>query len=236
MNLSLLALAPLAGLATVLSPCVLPVLPILVGRSLQSHRYGPVALVAGLALSFALVGSVLSLWAEFLGPLNSLLREAAIVVLLLLGLGAAFPKLSYGFFGWVGQIFLPLTKIFGDRAEKEERGLWAEFLVGTQLGVVWIPCAGPVLGAILTLVTVQQAVLPGFLALLAYALGAAIPMLALSYGGRGMVERVRWLYPHTEKVQRVGGVLIALSAVAMLLGWDNELQLLLAPLFPSIPL
>ncbi|WP_287129327.1 cytochrome c biogenesis CcdA family protein [Candidatus Cyanaurora vandensis] len=228
MNSTLLILAPVAGLATVLSPCILPILPILVGRSLKSHRYGPVALVGGLVVAFALVGSVLSLGAEVLGPLNSWLRLGAIWVLLLLGVAAAFPKLSYGFFAQVAhftQRFLPPT-------EAQDRGLWSEFWVGTQLGVVWIPCAGPVLGSIITLVAVEQAVVQGFLALFAYALGAAVPMLALAYGGKGLVERTRWLYPHTELLQRIGGVVIALTAIAILLGLDSELQRWLAPLFP----
>ncbi|WP_218082328.1 cytochrome c biogenesis CcdA family protein [Anthocerotibacter panamensis] len=235
MNPTLLILAPLAGLATVLSPCILPILPVLLGRSLKSHRQGPLALVAGLALSFALVGSVLSLWAEFLGPVNSWLRLGAIVVLLLLGLGSAFPKFSAGFFASVGQVWEKLIPT-GLHPPSEEQGLWAEFWVGTQLGVVWIPCAGPVLGSILALVAVEKAAFLGFLALLAYACGAAVPMLALAYGGKGLVERVRWLYPHTEKVQRIAGVAIALTAVAILMGWDNQLQLLLAPLFPPIAL
>ena len=108
--------------------------------------------------------------------------------------------------------------------------------MGTQLGLVWVPCAGPILGSIITLIAVKQAVLPGFLALLAYSLGAGVPMLAIAYGSKSAAQKLRWLYPHMETIQRTSGILIAASAIAILLGWDNQVQVLLAPLFPTVPL
>ncbi len=229
MSLSLFGLALLAGLVTILSPCILPILPILVGRALQSHRHGPLALVLGLALSFALTGSLLGLSAQFLGPLTSALRQGSIVLLFLLGLSSAFPKLGY----WA---FARLSFLNIHAPEPKRQGLWGEFWVGTQLGLVWVPCAGPILGSIITLIAVKQAVLPGFLALLAYSLGAGVPMLAIAYGSKNAAQKLRWLYPHTETIQRTSGILIAASAIAILLGWDNQVQVLLAPLFPTVPL
>jgi cytochrome c-type biogenesis protein len=228
MSLSLLGLAFLAGLATIFSPCILPILPILVGRALQSHRHGPLALVLGLALSFALTGILLGFSAQFIGSLTSLLRQGAIVLLFLLGVSAAFPKLGH----WAFSRF----SIMQVQPQPQAQGLWGEFWVGTQLGLVWVPCAGPILGSIITLVAVKQAILSGFVALLAYALGAGIPMLAIAYGSQNVSLKLRWLYPYMENIQRTSGVLIAASAVAILLGWDNQLQVLLAPLFPPLPL
>ncbi|AGY59866.1 cytochrome c biogenesis CcdA family protein [Gloeobacter kilaueensis] len=231
MSPSLLGLAFVAGIATVLSPCILPILPILVGRSLRSHRLGPLALVTGLALVFALTGSLLSLTGPLLGPLSSGLRLFALLALLLLGLASAFPAFGHRLFGWASSLRLPgwferLT---------ENDSLSAEFLVGSQLGLVWVPCAGPILGSILALSITGQAA-SAFLALLVYALGAAVPMLAFAYGSKGLVERLQLLKGHTEKLQRIGGTCIALAAIAILLGWDNQLQLWLAPLFPGSPL
>jgi len=234
MDVVLLGLAALAGVATILSPCILPILPILVGRALQSHRYGPFALVAGLAVSFALTGSLLAFSAEFLGPLSNILRQLAIFGLFCFGLGAAFPQIPHTLGTWLQPVTAPLGKLLGGNSDwADKKSLGTEFLIGAQLGVVWVPCAGPILGSIFTLVAVKQAVVPGFLALLCYALGAGIPMLALAYGGKGVLMQVRKLYPHTEHIQRIMGVGIALSAVAILLGWDSQLQLLLAPLFPT---
>lgn len=226
MGISLLGLALLAGLVTILSPCILPILPILVGRALQSHRHGPLALVLGLALSFALTGSLLGLSTQFLGPLTSALRQGSIVLLFLLGISSAFPKLSYARFSFLNT----------HAPEPKRQGLWGEFWVGTQLGLVWVPCAGPILGSIITLVAVKQAVLPGFLALLAYALGAGVPMLVIAYSSKNIVQKMRWIYPHMGTIQRTSGILIAASAIAISLGWDNKVQVWLAPLFPTIPL
>lgn len=230
MDILLFGLAALAGIATILSPCILPILPILVARALQSHRYGPFALVGGLAISFALSGSLLGLSAEFVGPLGTVLRQVAIFFLLLLGLGAAFPVLGQWLGGFVRPVFYKLWSL---PEVKPDKSLWTEFWVGTQLGIVWVPCAGPLLGSIFTLVAVKQEILAGFVALLCYALGAGIPMLGLAYGGKGLIGQVRSLYPYTETIQRVAGLGIAFSAVAILLGWDSEIQLLVAPLFPA---
>ena len=94
-----ISLAVVGGLLTVLSPCVLPILPILVGRSLQSHRYGPIALVAGLISGFAVAGSLLGLTASWLTDLTNGIRIVALLLLLILGLLAIFPTWSYRLFG-----------------------------------------------------------------------------------------------------------------------------------------
>lgn len=232
MSLSLIGLAGVAGVVTLLSPCILPILPILVGRSLQNHRWGPLVMIGGLAVSFACTGILLGFSAQFLGPLSQFIRQLAIGVLLMLGLGSAFPRLSHRVFQWIGppQFGKPVE------ARPSQGSLWAEFLIGTQLGVVWIPCAGPILGSILTAVVADQEILLGFLALLTYAAGAGLPMLAFAYGSKGLVQRARGLYPHMETIQRIAGVGIAVTAIGILLHWDVQIQLWLAPLFPALPL
>lgn len=221
-------LALLAGVLTVLSPCVLPILPILVGRSLQSHPYGPVALVAGLVGGFAVAGSLLGVTAAWLTGLAGVLRAAAIALLLVLGLLAIFPKLSYRLFS-----YLPV----GNWVKEPSRiGLSGEFWLGTQLGLLWTPCAGPVLGGILVLAAVNHQVAGSFGLLVAYGAGAALPLLAIAYGGRAFSRRLLKLRDRSAILQRVGGVMILATAIAILLGWDVQIQLWLAPLFPSLPL
>ncbi len=227
-----------AGVVTILSPCILPILPILLGRSLQAHRYGPVALVVGLALSFAGTGCLLGVSAQFIGSFSSALRYIAIGVLLLLGLSSAFPEWSYGILSKVipPRWRRPLDVQPQSGSSSSSIQLGTEFLVGTQLGILWIPCAGPILGSILALIAADQNFRTGFVALLAYGLGAGIPMLVISYGSRGILHQLQQSHPHMEALQRVAGVLIALAAVAMILRWDVQLQLWLAPLFPPVPL
>lgn len=221
-------LAFLGGVLTVLSPCVLPILPVLVGRSLQSHKYGPIALVVGLISGFALAGSLLGITASWFAGLASALRYTAIVILLLLGLLAVFPDWGYKLFS-----YLPIHRW---TKESPRIGLTGEFWLGTQLGLLWTPCAGPVLGGILVLAAVNHNVINAFGLLVAYGVGAALPLLAIAYGGRALSRRLLHLRSHSATLQRVGGVMIVVTAIAILLGWDVQIQLWLAPFFPALPL
>jgi cytochrome c-type biogenesis protein len=221
-------LAFLGGVLTVLSPCVLPILPILVGRSLQSHKYGPLLLVIGLVVGFAVAGSLIGISASWLTGLTNFLRSAAIAVLLGLGLLAIFPTWSYRLLS-----LLPIGKL---AKEPTRKGLAGEFWLGTQLGLLWVPCAGPVLGGILVLAAVNHQVIGAFGLLLVFGLGAAVPMLVIAYGGRKLAQRLLKLRAHSAALQRAGGIMIVVTAIAILLGWDIQIQLWLAPFFPSLPL
>lgn len=216
------------GVLTILSPCILPILPILVGRSLQSHPYGPVALVAGLVAGFAFAGSLLGVTASWFTGLVNVLRYGAIALLLGLGWLAIFPNWSYRVLS-----YLPFGKWVREPARI---GLSGEFWLGTQLGLLWTPCAGPVLGGILVLAAVNHEVISAFGLLVAYGLGAAIPLLAIAYGGRTFSQRLLKLRAHSLVLQRVGGIIIITTAIAILLGWDVQVQLWFAPFFPNFPL
>jgi cytochrome c-type biogenesis protein len=212
------------GLVTILSPCILPILPIIIGRSLQSHRYGPIAMVAGLITGFALAGSLLGFAASWIPDLADGLRSIAIVILLIMGLLTIFPQWGYRFFRYFA-INPGHIKSFG----------WVgEFWLGSQLGLLWTPCAGPVLASILLLAAVQHQPLAAFGMLIVYGLGTGLPMLLLAYGGRYFGDRLLQLRSHSPKIQRIGGIMIVGTAIAMLLGIDVGIQLWLAPLFPVI--
>lgn len=223
-----ISLALLGGVLNVLSPCVLPILPVLLGRSLQSHTYGPVALVGGLIAGFALAGSLLGVTSVWFTGLANLLRNGAIALLLFLGLLAIFPTWSYRIF-----TYIPV----GNWAKKPPKiGLMGEFWLGTQLGLLWTPCAGPVLGGILVLAAVNHQVAGAFWLLVVYGIGAGLPLLAIAYGGRVLSKRILNVRRHSAVLQRVGGVAIAATSIAILLGWDVQIQLWLAPFFPTQPL
>jgi cytochrome c biogenesis protein CcdA len=223
-----IGLAFLGGVLTVLSPCVLPILPILVGRSLQSHIYGPIALIAGLIGGFAVAGSLLGITTSWFTGLANGLRYGAITLLFILGLLALFPTWSYRLFS-----YLHLGRWI---KEPMRLGLWGEFWLGTQLGLLWTPCAGPVLGGILVLAAVSHQVVSAFALLVVYGIGAAIPLLSIAYGGRTLSQRLLKVRSHSALLQRVGGMLIVSTAIAILLGWDVQIQLWLAPFFPNLSL
>lgn len=223
-----IGLAIAGGVLTVLSPCVLPILPILVGRSLQSGTWGPVMLVTGLVAGFAVAGSVLGLSVSWLGGLATGLRTGAIALLLVLGLLAIFPVWSYRLLQ-----YLPLHRWV---QEIPRIGLAGEFWLGTQLGLLWTPCAGPVLGSILVLAAVQHQVIGAFSLLLAYGIGAGLPLVAIAYSSRKFSQKLLSLRTHSATLQRIGGIVVVGTAIAILLGWDVQVQLWLAPFFPPLTL
>jgi cytochrome c-type biogenesis protein len=217
-------LAILAGVITVLSPCILPILPILLGRSLQSHRLGPLMLVVGLVSGFAVAGSLLGVTASW----SNHLRTAAIALLFGLGIISFFPT-------WRDRLWQMLP--FRYRLKEPSRiGLAGEFWLGTQLGLLWTPCAGPILAGILVLAAAQQQALSALGLLSMFGLGAALPLLVIAYGSRRLSQKFLRLRPYSTVLQRIGGVMILGTAIAILLGWDVQLQLWLAPFFPRLPL
>ena len=215
------------GLLTILSPCVLPVIPLVLGRSFKSHRFGPVMLVLGLVSGFALVGSLLGVASSWFVGFANQLRNVAVGLLFGLGVLAIFPEISYRFMSYLQ---------FGKSWEPKTPSLWSEFWIGTQLGLLWTPCAGPALGSILVLAAVKHEVLGSLALLTVYGLGAGIPLLAIAYSSRHISSSSRRLLPYAGALQRMGGILMAGTAISILLGWDVELQLWLAPLFPKLPL
>lgn len=220
-----LYLALLAGMLAALSPCVLPILPLVVGRSLQTHRWGPLVMVSGLVAGFAVTGSLLGITASWFGGFMTALRLVAVIVLLMAGVFALFPQLNDRLWSDI-----PLGQWL---KEPTGRGLVAEFWLGSQLGLLWTPCAGPVLGSILVLAATQQQSIATFGLLLAFGCGTAIPLLLVAYGGRKVSQKLLKLRGWSPSLQRVGGIFVVGTALAILLGWDVQVQLWLAPLFPT---
>ena len=205
---TLLVVAFLAGLITSLSPCVLPVLPILLAGSATGGRRRPYLLVAGLVTSFTLVTLLGAAVLDALGLPEDLLRNLGIAMLFLVAATLAWPQLGY----WLERPLYGLTR----RRAGDEAGA---FVVGLSLGVVFVPCAGPVLAAVSVLAATSEVSLRLFGTLLAYAVGAAIPMLAIALGGRRVATalRPRWLRPVLAGV-------VAVTALAIAVGEDKRFQ------------
>jgi len=220
-------LAAAAGALTVLSPCVLPVLPIVVGATLGADRRAPLALCAGLTTSFALAGTLLALTATWVAPLASTLRLLAILLLLAFGVMTIFPNLGTRAFGMLGLARLARPT--------RRTGPLGAFVLGTQLGLVWSPCAGPILGSILTLAAVRRDVGDAFVQLACYGIEASVPMALLAYGGRRAARAAVAFRSRAASLHRLGGVAIAASALAILLGWDVRIEDALVPYLPTLP-
>jgi cytochrome c biogenesis protein CcdA len=211
-----------AGGLSVLSPCVLPLLPLVVGSAVSAHRYGVIALAAGLALSFAVTGVVIAAFGFSLGLDGGVLRLLADVMMGLFGvvllssrLQTRFATAFSGLEGFAGGI---LARVKG-------HGVGGQFLVGVLLGAVWSPCTGPTLGSA-ALLAAQQRQLPQVaITMLMFGLGAAVPLLVVGTLSREMMKswRGRLLGAGYIGKSVMGGMLVVVS-ILVLSGFDRTIE------------
>ncbi|MET0858040.1 MAG: cytochrome c biogenesis CcdA family protein [Telluria sp.] len=225
------SLALLAGVLTIASPCVLPVMPILLGSSSdRPNRTRPLFIIAGFILTFAAFAMLLAVVSSAAEIAQQSLRNTALAILAISGLVRLWPAP----YNWLmARLDGPLQRV-GARGANAGSGNAGGFVIGMSLGAVWTPCAGPVLASILVLVVKAQNL--GFSALLVtlYAIGAAIPMLAILYGGQYMTRRVRIVARHAELMQQVFGVLVIFTALAIYLQYDILAYSYISSFYPSL--
>lgn len=220
-----------AGTLSTLSPCVLPLVPILVGSALMTHRFGPHALATGLALSFTLVGVFIVGLGAAVGLDQEVFRNLAAVLLIGFGIVLVSPTLQARFvvaasrLGGAGQ---SLTgRISGD-------SLGGQFSLGMLLGVVWSPCVGPTLGATITLASQGQDLGHVALMMALFGLGAGIPLILLGMLSRQAMTRFRdkLLIAGQTGKGLLGGVLLVMG-ILILTGMDKEFEALVLRLSPD---
>ena len=223
-----LALALLAGVATVAAPCTLPMLPILLGVSIgQTGKARPAMIALGFVMSFSAVALLLSAITRAFDFDPNVLRTGAAILLAGFGLLMIWPAP----FEWLA---IRLTGTAGSLGQAEpSRSLFGGFVLGTTLGLVWTPCAGPVLGSILTIVATSKDTAWASLQLVTYAIGAAIPMLAIAYGGQAVTTRVRSMAQIAPRLQQGFGVVIIAFAALSYLQYDTLIVAWLTQFYPN---
>ncbi len=224
-------LATAAGALTVFAPCILPVLPFLLGTGGGRSRSRPLAIVGGFILSFSLVGAALATAGTFLGISGGALRTAAGILLLFFGAALVFES-AYGRLTVRLQALLTGAGIRLAGSANARTDALSGMLVGISLGLVWSPCAGPILGTILTLAARSADYVTIAFLFFAYGLGAGIPMLALAYGSHRLQERFRAAGRFQPAFNKIFGALVILTAVGILTGYDTAVQAWLVARFP----
>jgi cytochrome c-type biogenesis protein len=222
MSASELGLALLSGLLSTLSPCVLPLLPIVISSAVQAHAWGAVALGVGLALSFtalglfiATVGISLGLDAALFRTIAGVLMLVFAVMLLVPPLQARFAALASGFSNRGNQL---AGRIKGD-------GLGGQFLLGLVLGAIWTPCVGPTLGAAATLASSGQELGHAAAVMAVFGVGAALPLILLGSLSRQTLLRIRGrLGGAAQTGKKLLGVLFLLIGLGILTGYDHRLE------------
>jgi cytochrome c-type biogenesis protein len=203
-----LGTAVLAGFGSILSPCVLPLLPGVMAYSTEKNRITPLAIVTGLTLSFTVMGVASSTLGALFFDYKDYIQLASGVLILIMGLYMLLEIVENAVLrAWQ---YVPLARVSLPQAE--EGGLLGGFLLGASLGIVWLPCLGPILAAILSDVARDGTMIYGICMMLAYSVGLAVPMLALAYSSNFLSGKVRSLAKHTLLIRRIAGlVLIAVG-------------------------
>ena len=216
----LLGIGFLAGVITAVSPCVLPVLPIVLAGGATGSGRRPFAIIAGLVASFTLFTLAASSLLSALGLPQDLLRNIAIAMLFVLSATLLVPRIGY---------LLERPLAFMTRRRGGDLG--GGFLLGVSLGLVFVPCAGPVLATITALTAQHRIGFDTVLLTLAYALGAAVPMLLIAVGGQRVARRMR---AQSQNFRRAMGVLLAGAAFAIIFNASQSLQTALGGYTTSI--
>lgn len=210
-------IAFLGGLLTVLSPCILPVVPFLFA-GIDRTRSSILLTLGGMVLTFALVSSLAVVSSEWVIQANNTGRHVALVVMALFALSLISARIS----GWLASPFV----LLGNRLDPQTRkmsGPLGSLMIGVATGLLWAPCAGPILGVILTGAMLQGANAQTSLLLVAYGLGSALSLGTLIFAGRGLVNRLKASIPVTGWLRRATGFAVLAAALMISTGADKTL-------------
>lgn len=224
----LIFFAFLGGVVTILSPCILPILPVVLSGTVSTGKRRPFGIVAGFVLSFTFFTLFLSAIVKATGISADFLRSLSVFVIFGFGLSLLVPK----FQELTEKLFSKLSSL-ASAGRKNEEGFVGGILIGLSLGLIWTPCVGPILASIITLAATSDITAGAFIITLAYAVGTAIPMLAVMYGGRSFLSRVPGLVSNTSAIQKAFGILMILTAIAIHFNFDRSFQAYILEKFPD---
>jgi cytochrome c-type biogenesis protein len=226
-----LALAFLAGLLSILSPCVLPLVPIVLGAAISEHRFGPLALAAGLAVSFTALGLLIAVVGFSVGIDANVLRMAAAVVMIALGVVLMLPGFQVRLATAGGPIANWTEQNFGGFSTS---GIGGQFAVGLLLGAVWSPCVGPTLGAASLLASQGRDLGQVGMTMAAFGAGAGLPLALLGLASRGWLARMRErMLAAGKHGKMVLGVLFIVVGLAIVTGFDKRVETALVDASPA---
>jgi cytochrome c-type biogenesis protein len=226
-----LALSYAAGALSTLSPCVLPLLPIILFGAIEKHAWGPAALAAGLSASFAGVGTVLVSLGFSFGIDPTAFRLGAAALMLIIGIVLLLPTLQRRF------ALLAAPVAIGGQALVDRlrpSGIGGQFALGMLLGAIWSPCSGPTLGAAIGLAAQSETAGRAAMVMAMFSLGAATPILALAYGSRRAIVARRDLLARTSRIAKplMGATLVSIGAF-VLTGFDKIVEASLTRAMPE---
>ncbi len=195
----------IAGLLSILSPCVLPLIPIIITGNKNDSRFRPILIVVGLAITFVLMGILSTLFGQLIAPYMHYLEKAAGILIIIFGV-----------------LFLADINLFknlkiSNRLHYNGHGIFSGLILGMTLGLIWIPCVGPVLSSILAMVASTQDMSKGILLLLIYSAGFSIPLLLTAYSSHLFREKISILKTHPKEIRIISGTILILFGLYILI-------------------
>ncbi len=209
-NIVNFVLAFLEGVGLIISPCILPILPIMLSGSIEGGRRRPLGIIVGFTCVFALF-TVFSHWlVTHLGINLNVLRDIAFVLIALFGVVMVS--------GYLTEKFSAATQNLADVgnrliAGQQGGGFVSGLLLGSLVSLIWTPCAGPLLAAILIQIAVQKTALASFIALACFALGSVIPMIIIAALGKKLFNTLTFFKQHADRLRKILGLVIIASAI-----------------------
>ncbi len=226
-----LVFAFLAGVFSTLSPCTLPLLPIVLGTAVSEHKLGPAALAAGLALSFVTVGLFVATIGFSIGLDGGVFRPVGALLLIAIGVILMVPQFQARLAVAAGPVSNWTEQRFGGFSST---GLGGQFAVGLLLGVVWAPCVGPTLGAASLLAAQREDLFQVAATMGVFGLGAALPLLLLGLASRELVMRWRDRLRTTGSRAKIAlGLILVLTGMLVLSGLDKSVETALVRMSPE---
>jgi len=231
MAITTLGLALLAGILSTLSPCVLPILPIVVGAAATEHRLGPAALGLGVGLSFVAVGLFVATIGFAIGLDTGFFRPVAGLLLFAIGVVLVFPSLQERVTSFASPVSNWAAMRFGGGAS---RGLKGQFGIGLLLGAVWSPCVGPTLGAASVLAAQGKDLAQVSATMTLFGIGAALPLLLIGTLSRHVLIRLRGrMMSAASALKSSLGVFLVAASLLVLTGFDKVVEAELVDLSPA---
>jgi len=223
-----------AGLVTILKPCCLPLVPAVMSGS-AGGKFRPIAVVTGMTLSFTLMGTLVSAFGSAFAGFADTLRSLSILFIITMGAVLFDEDINMEFIKLSSSITQGLRNNVGflNRSNSSESGIFSAFFLGMSLGVVWIPCVGPILGAVLAYVASVGNVTYGAWMLFVYSVGMSLPMLSIAYFGKKVTNRYKWFMRNGEMLKKLAGLLLIIVGIMLLFNLDKLMIRLLSPYFPT---
>lgn len=220
----------LAGVLTLINPCVLPLLPVIIAGAFQGSRHGPLFMAAGLTVSFTVVGVLVTAFGHLIGLDEQTINKTAAVLMILFGVILLIPSAQEKLAG----IAAPLASGANNRmgAVQTQGGL-GQFYIGLLLGAVWSPCVGPTLGGAIGLAASGESLLQAALTMISFGVGVSTILLLLSYGSRELLNKrkqrlMKWM-PWAKPIM---GAALLLVGIAILLKWNHAIDAWLLDAMP----